>query len=183
MLAWIKENWNDVLAAIGAAYTLALLIVKLTPTPKDDTGLAKVSGWLKVLAKVFGLNLFQGVNSSGTTTTTKPGASRPTAALLIIGLSLAGLSCATLTAIQSDERAQLQIAQETFTATVQALTTAREAGTFTQEQADQITVVIAQTKAYLNDWTQAVKVGESRPKAWDEFLELITKLNALKEAS
>ncbi len=44
---WIQTNGKDILAIIGGIVTVASLIVKLTPTPKDDVVLAKV---IKVLA-------------------------------------------------------------------------------------------------------------------------------------
>ena len=47
MINWIQANWKDVLAIIGGVVTVASIIVKLTPTQKDDAFLAKV---IKVLA-------------------------------------------------------------------------------------------------------------------------------------
>lgn len=47
MVAWLTEHWKDVLAVIGGVVTTASLIVKLTPTQKDDAFLANV---IKVLA-------------------------------------------------------------------------------------------------------------------------------------
>lgn len=47
MINWLQANWKDVLAIIGGVVTVASIIVKLTPTPKDDGVLAKV---IKVLA-------------------------------------------------------------------------------------------------------------------------------------
>lgn len=52
---WINENWEHILAAVGALYLAALAIVKLTPTPKDDEALAKVATVAKGVALVFGL--------------------------------------------------------------------------------------------------------------------------------
>ena len=46
-MEWIKTNWTDILAVIGAVVTLATAVVKLTPTQKDDNILAKV---IKVLS-------------------------------------------------------------------------------------------------------------------------------------
>lgn len=48
-MEWITQNWKDILAIIGGVVTVASIIVKLTPTPKDDTVLAKV---IKVLAAI-----------------------------------------------------------------------------------------------------------------------------------
>ena len=46
-MSWITEHYDEVLQIIGAAVALATLVVKLTPTQKDDTFLAKV---IKVLS-------------------------------------------------------------------------------------------------------------------------------------
>ncbi len=46
-MEWIHTNWKDILAVIGGVVTVASIIVKLTPTQKDDAFLAKV---IKVLA-------------------------------------------------------------------------------------------------------------------------------------
>lgn len=46
-MEWIQNHWDDVLSIIGGVVTLATVIVKLTPTQKDDTVLSKV---IKVLA-------------------------------------------------------------------------------------------------------------------------------------
>lgn len=46
-MEWITAHWEDILAIIGAVVTAASLIVKITPTQKDDAFLAKV---IKVLA-------------------------------------------------------------------------------------------------------------------------------------
>lgn len=47
MIAWITEHWKDILAIIGGIVTVASLIVKLTPSTKDDAILAKI---IKILA-------------------------------------------------------------------------------------------------------------------------------------
>ena len=47
MINWIQANWKDILAIIGGVVTVASIIVKLTPTQKDDAFLAKV---IKILA-------------------------------------------------------------------------------------------------------------------------------------
>ena len=46
-MEWITQHWKDILAIIGGVVTVASLIVKITPTQKDDTFLAKV---IKILA-------------------------------------------------------------------------------------------------------------------------------------
>jgi hypothetical protein len=49
MLDWLTNNWSDIAIVLSAVVTIASVIVKLTPTPKDDSWLAKVLrvvGWL-----------------------------------------------------------------------------------------------------------------------------------------
>lgn len=46
-MTWIMEHWKDILAVIGGIVAVASIIVKLTPTQKDDNILAKV---IKILA-------------------------------------------------------------------------------------------------------------------------------------
>lgn len=46
---WITSNWTDVIALAGGVVILARIIVKLTPTPADDSLLEKVVGFLKGL--------------------------------------------------------------------------------------------------------------------------------------
>lgn len=50
IIVWIKTNWDSVLAIIGGTVSVASIIVKLTPTPKDDTILAKIKDGLSVLS-------------------------------------------------------------------------------------------------------------------------------------
>ena len=44
---WITANWTEIVAAIGGIVLAARIIVKLTPTPKDDSFLEKVINFLK----------------------------------------------------------------------------------------------------------------------------------------
>ena len=46
---WITSNWEAVVAASGAVVIAARLIVKLTPTPADDSVLEKFVNFLKTL--------------------------------------------------------------------------------------------------------------------------------------
>lgn len=46
---WLTQNWQTLTAGVGAVVMLARIIVKLTPTPADDTILAKVVDVLKSL--------------------------------------------------------------------------------------------------------------------------------------
>jgi DUF1009 family protein len=48
-MTWITENFTNIMAVVGAVVVLARVIVKLTPTPADDTFLEKVVSFLKTL--------------------------------------------------------------------------------------------------------------------------------------
>ena len=50
LLTMLMEHKTEVVAIIGAIVTVASMIVKLTPTPDDDAILAKVVGFLNILA-------------------------------------------------------------------------------------------------------------------------------------
>lgn len=46
-MSWITAHWKDILAIIGGVVAVASVIVKLTPSTKDDSVLAKI---IKILA-------------------------------------------------------------------------------------------------------------------------------------
>lgn len=46
-MEWIQTNGKDILAIIGGVVSVTSIIVKLTPTPKDDRLLGRV---IKVLS-------------------------------------------------------------------------------------------------------------------------------------
>lgn len=46
---WITENFTNIMAIVGAVIVLARIIVKLTPTPADDSILEKVVNFLKAV--------------------------------------------------------------------------------------------------------------------------------------
>jgi len=50
MIQWIVANAGQLWAILATVVTLASLIVKLTPTPKDDEILAKVIKFLEMLS-------------------------------------------------------------------------------------------------------------------------------------
>lgn len=50
IINWFTTNWTVILNVIAYIIAAASLIVKLTPTPKDDTWLAHVIDVLKKLA-------------------------------------------------------------------------------------------------------------------------------------
>ena len=42
IIEWLQNNWTNIMAVIGAAVTFATVIVKITPSQKDDAVLAKI---------------------------------------------------------------------------------------------------------------------------------------------
>lgn len=50
---WITTNWQEIVAALGGVVLAARVIVKLTPTPVDDSVLEKIVNFLKTI----GLNI------------------------------------------------------------------------------------------------------------------------------
>jgi len=46
---WITVNWTQIVAAVGGIVLASRILVKLTPTPKDDSALEKVVNFLKAL--------------------------------------------------------------------------------------------------------------------------------------
>jgi hypothetical protein len=47
IVTWVTSNWEAVIALVGGVVILARVIVKLTPTPADDSVLEKVVNFLK----------------------------------------------------------------------------------------------------------------------------------------
>lgn len=52
VLIWIKSNYSTILEIIGAVVTLATIIVRLTPTEKDDAILSKIIKVLSIFSLV-----------------------------------------------------------------------------------------------------------------------------------
>ena len=53
LITWIKDNWSTITGLIAYAVTIASIIVKFTPTLKDDNILL---GIVKFLGKYIALN-------------------------------------------------------------------------------------------------------------------------------
>ncbi len=51
VLNWIIGNWGEILALLAALGTVATIICKLTPSPKDDAIVARILEWLKLVPK------------------------------------------------------------------------------------------------------------------------------------
>lgn len=52
LINWCTQHWQDVLAIIGGVVSVATIIVKLTPTQKDDAVLGKIIAILSALSLV-----------------------------------------------------------------------------------------------------------------------------------
>jgi hypothetical protein len=48
-MTWITENFANIMAIIGAVIVVARLVVKLTPSPADDSVLEKIVNVLKAV--------------------------------------------------------------------------------------------------------------------------------------
>lgn len=46
---WLTDNFTNIMAVVGAVIVLARIVVKLTPTPQDDSVLEKIVDFLKAL--------------------------------------------------------------------------------------------------------------------------------------
>lgn len=46
LIAWFGANWGQVATVIAYVIAIASIVVKLTPTQKDDTILAKIVAFL-----------------------------------------------------------------------------------------------------------------------------------------
>ena len=51
-MAFVLENWSNIVGIAGAAHLLALAIVNVTPTPKDDELYGK---FYKVIEMIAGI--------------------------------------------------------------------------------------------------------------------------------
>lgn len=52
IITWLKANWDSILAIIGGVVSVATIIVKLTPTQKDDNALATLIRILSIFSLV-----------------------------------------------------------------------------------------------------------------------------------
>lgn len=52
-MTWLLEHWETIFATWGVLVAACSAIVKLTPTQKDDTILAKIVKWADVFSVVF----------------------------------------------------------------------------------------------------------------------------------
>ena len=47
---WVTTHRVEIMEAVGALYLVASIVVRLTPSPKDDAALGKVRGFLERLS-------------------------------------------------------------------------------------------------------------------------------------
>lgn len=52
ILEWVTAHGADLLAALGALVALATIVVKLTPTQRDDAILERILVWLEKLSLI-----------------------------------------------------------------------------------------------------------------------------------
>lgn len=55
LISWIMANKIDLLAILGGLYGVLLIVVRLTPTPKDDALLSKISWLILKITGFFGV--------------------------------------------------------------------------------------------------------------------------------
>ena len=53
MIEYVTNNWEGIVAVLAGLHAVAVAVVNLTPTPKDDEYLAKAYGYIEVLAGLF----------------------------------------------------------------------------------------------------------------------------------
>ena len=90
------------------------------------------------------------------------------------------LACSLLTGgcsiFAGNPKAELLASQKTFSATVDSLTALQQAGKFTPQETAQLTILIHQGQQYLDQWHEAVKVGQPRPDIIAAFQVVLDSL-------
>jgi len=164
---WIVEHYIEIFALIGAAYSLARIIVNLTPTPSDNAALDKVGVFLKAVGKVFGMDLTVGVDTKN-----EKGKSTIIAMLLITMIG-----CATYSDIHKDPRAEYKAALQTYTAVVNSLASLIEEEAVNDAQIKDIDRLVYDGKDLLDSWHEKV-IGELPPDPAEKnsFKEIMNKL-------
>ncbi len=80
-------------------------------------------------------------------------------------------------------KAEFKAAALTFSATVDSLTALQQAGKFSPEETQQLTTLIHQGQAYLDQWQAALKAGQPKPDvilAFQAVLDKLVQVNAQK---
>jgi hypothetical protein len=165
-MAWLAEYATEIMAIVGALYTIARTVVVLTPTPKDDEALKHVSGFLFALSKTFGLDLKQGLTK--TTSNIVP------MSFVLLAVTMSG--CAW----PDNPKANLLASQKLYTATVQSLTTVYRAGKVSETDAKKIDVLIHEGNSFLLQWEADVASGANSNVAEQAFKYVLMKLTGFK---
>ena len=155
-MEFVQAHLADFLALYAALAIAARIIVRLTPTPKDDKALQNVASWLKMIKVIFGQDLKEGK----TTTTTVGGSKGKTTACLLFAL-LFVLGCTP--AFQDNPRAKLLIAQKSFASVVETLTVMKQLDKLDEDDIQKIDVLIHEGQIYLESWYVAVIDGKDKP--------------------
>lgn len=165
---WLQENYVNILAVLGAAYAVALAVVKITPTPRDDEALEKVSVFVRAIAAVFGLNLKQGV--------ARDDGPRKTDVMLAL------LICAALMTGCQSEGDRYQASSIAFVTAVDAATALRKAGKLDPPAVKEIGGAIEDGHAALKKWAAALKAKESFPEGTELLVAVVNAIRRhLKE--
>lgn len=169
-IQWLVENFEHVLAVIGAAYALALLIVKLTPTPKDDEALEKVSVLVRSVAGLFRLKIPTQEEKDRKATLAidqeKKGEGGRALVDLLIVLTLGLAMGASLTGCRSAGDAY-QASSMSFMAAVDTASELRKADMLEPSAVAAIDSAVGDGAAVLTTWGERLKAGEDYPEAED----------------
>lgn len=167
-MQWIQENGAVFFGIVGALYTAARLIVFLTPTPKDDKVVGIIGAVLAKLAGAFGLTLNQGIGSIK-----KPPSGTTLSILLLFTLIMSGCLW------QNSPRADLLASQKIFTATVESLTVASQAGQIGDDEIIIIDGLIQTGNSVLKTWEKTVLGdGDVSDAMLDTFQNILNDLIA-----
>jgi len=163
---------SSICAILGALYIIARTIVLLTPTPRDDAALAKVSVFLKALAKGFGLDL-----KTGADTNDKPPGNTGIFPSILIMLLIGGMTLpGCIGALADSERGQLLASQKIFVAVVNNLTDLKVAGAFDDQEIQVISLILHEGAQALNAWQSAVLEGRPYSAYQAAFNRIIDQL-------
>ncbi len=179
MIDWIRENFEHLLAAVGALYLLALAIVKMTPTKKDDEALAKVSDVVRLLAGLFGLKIPHVGDHQAKAEVTKSVEvdKRKGHARLELLIVLAAV-LAIMSAGCASPGDQYQASAMAFVVAVDAAAELRKAGRLEPEDVEAIDVAVDEGHAALALWAEALKAGQGYPSGPEVVIAVVNRIRA-----
>jgi len=170
MVDWIVAHYVEIFALLGAIYTAARIIVALTPTPKDDEVVGALWRVVQALAKLVGLDPQQGLRSGKGSVPPPPPAG--VAAFIALSLLLGGCGAEW----REDPKAELLVAQKTFTAVVNAMTDLRRAGKLNDDDVKIVAELILTAQEELHRWQAAVEAGQPPPTTLEGFRAVLARL-------